>query len=266
MAFAVACASSSTPPAAPAAAAPATPPPSTTSPVAAPSAVRPASSASGPVAPATSAVAGAPAPEDPSAVAAADCRIVPELELAYEKLGQGQPKKQWIMDAGAKLLEPETAERVLTGISQEIVSAIAHRKYGKLGALASKEGVCMRAARDAPCQVLSDRALAGCEWRSSSTDDAPPRYSCGEAFRRIFYSRDFLHLGKPHFNCFAGAGGGAQRAPIIASGPRLGYVELRSEEADGVHSLWFVFDGDPRAPELVEIISDNSGGRSSPTP
>jgi hypothetical protein len=206
-------------------------------------------------------------------VAAGDCHTVAELDLAYDKLGQGQPKKQWIVDAGAKLLEPDSAERVLTGISQEILSALAHKKYGKLGALAGKEGVCMRAARGAPCQVLSDRALAGCaqsrvrtEWPSSPTDDEPPRYSCGEAFRRIFYSRDFLHLGKAHFNCFAGVSDGAQRAPIIASGPRIGYVELRSEEPDGTHSLWFVFDGDPRAPELVEIVSDNSGSRSGANP
>lgn len=130
----------------------------------------------------------------------------------------------------------------------------------------------MRAARGAPCQVLSERALAGCaqsrvrtEWPSSSTDDEPPHYSCGEAFRRIFYARDFLHVGKPHFNCFAGVGEGAQRAPIIDSASHIGYVELRSEESDGAHSLWFVFDGDARAPELVEIISDNSGSRSNAT-
>jgi hypothetical protein len=270
--LAEACASGSTPPAAPAPGSAEAPKASATSQVAGATDEHPASSAGGDVSPATSAVAET-ASRDESPAGADECRVQAELGLAYERLGQGQPRKQWIADARERLLARDEAERVLTGISQEILSAIAHRKYEKLVAFAGKDGVCMRPARGAPCQTLSASALAGCaqsrvrmEWPRSAADPEPPSYSCGEAFRHIFYARDFLHVGKPHFNCFAGVGDGAQQEPIITSGSRIGYVELRSEEADGTHSLWFVFDGAARAPELVEMMSDHYGSPSGANP
>ena len=252
-----ACASSTAPPAAPA-------------PVA--SQAVPASKSA--TEPTTTVVAQAPAPPPPSSDAPAPvpaaapeasdpCHVSQELAQAYEKFGQGGDQREWTANAREKVLLQEDAERAFTGITQEIISAIAHKRYGKLAAFASSDGVCLRAAKGAECQMLSPRALAACAASGLRTpwavDGAPgegPRYTCGEAFRHIFYARDFLHVGKPHFNCFPEPGRGNNASPIVLSGPRLGYVELESDAPDGFRSLWLVFDGTPQAPELVELISD----------
>ncbi|HEX3593748.1 MAG TPA: hypothetical protein VHU80_01565, partial [Polyangiaceae bacterium] len=211
--------------------------------------------------PAPSARAPAPAPSDTDA-----CHVSEELERAYAKLGQGEQRAEWLAQARTKLLSTDDAERALTGITQEILSAIAHRRYDELAAFAAKDGICMRPARGADCRMLSPRMLAGCaasrvrtEWAVDGGATESPRYSCGEAFQRIFYARDFLHVGKPRFDCFPEAGRGNNASPIVLSGPRLGYVELYSEGPDGFRSLWLVFDGRADAPELVEMIADYPG-------
>lgn len=195
-----------------------------------------------------------------------ECGVERELDLAYERIGEGAPRNEWLGSAREKLLPPDVAERAFTGISQEILSALAHRKYEKLAAFVGKDGVCMRVTKNAPCQELSPRALSGCAasrvhitWPIGPGDEEPPPYDCRDAFQHVFYARDFLHVGEPRFNCFSPANGGSGAASIIASGPHLGYVELRSEGSGGTRSLWLVFDGDPRAPELVEMISDHAG-------
>jgi hypothetical protein len=194
------------------------------------------------------------------------CHVAPALAQAFAELGQGQSEAAWTANARAKLLSQEDAERAFTGITQEILSALAHRRYDKLAAFAAKDGVCLRAAKGAACQTLSPRMLAGCaasgvrtEWAVDSGRDEPARYTCGEAFRHIFYARDFLHVGKPRFNCFPAGGRGNNGASLILSGPRLGYVELLSETSEGFQSLWLVFDGSPLSPELVELISEYPG-------
>ncbi|HVW26817.1 MAG TPA: hypothetical protein VHC69_15720 [Polyangiaceae bacterium] len=277
-ALAASCASGTAPPAAPAPEGAVSPPPN-----AAPAKPSGASTtplvgtASGPAANA-SAAETSPAPSTAPAAASNraksagaspaddECGLERELELAYERIGEGAPRNEWLESAREKLLPPDVAERAFTGISQEILSALAHRKYEKLAAFAGKDGVCMRATKNAPCQELSPRALSGCAasrvhitWPVGPGDEEPPPYDCRDAFQHIFYARDFLHVGEPHFNCFSPANGGSGAASIIASGPHIGYVELRSEGAGGTRSLWLVFDGDARAPELVEMIGDHAG-------
>jgi hypothetical protein len=210
-----------------------------------------------------------PPPAVPAASAAQPsdaCHVTEELAAAYRNVGQGENEAVWTANGRAKLLSEEDAERALPGITQEIISALAHRRYDKLAAFAGPDGICMRAAKGAACQMLSPRALAGCaasgvktEWNVDDGKDTPERYTCSEAFKRIFYARDFLHVGKPRFNCFPAPGRGNNASPVMASGPRLGYVELYSEGNDGFRSLWLVFDGSPTAPELVELISDYPG-------
>ena len=89
---------------------------------------------------------------------------------------------------------------------------------------------------------------------ATPTHSDAPQYSCGEAFRKIFYARDFLHA-KAEFNCFPEPGRGNNPAPIVLSGPRIGYVEFHTGGEGDYRSLWLVFDGAPNAPELVEMIS-----------
>jgi hypothetical protein len=193
-----------------------------------------------------------------------ECGVERELELAYDRIGEDAPRNEWLENARAKILSPDVAERAFTGISQEILSALAHRRYEKLAAFAAKDGICMRATTKAPCQMLSPRALSGCAasrvhitWPVGPGDEEMPQYDCGDAFRHVFYSRDYLHVGAPRFNCFSPRSGGSIEAAVIGSGPHLGYVELSGEGAGRAQTLWLVFDGDPRNPELVEMISDS---------
>jgi len=278
-ALAVACTPASAPPAAPAAVETA---PATTSSAGASGGAPPAVAAAAVAVPVggsaesaastTSSVAthaapgepGKPAPQRAADDADDSCHVTVELARAYQKFGKGERRRQWIANARVKVLSADDAERALTGISQEILSAIAHKRYEKLAAFAGKDGICLRAAKGAECRVLSTRDLAGCsasrvrsDWRTGPADGDTAKFSCGEAFRRIFYARDYLHVGKPRFNCFDEAGSG-DAASIMASPPRLGYVQLYSEGPGGARSLWLVFDGDPRAPELVEMINDGS--------
>jgi hypothetical protein len=177
-------------------------------------------------------------------------------------MNPGGDSHKWIAEAGARLLQPDVAERALTGVSQEILSAIAHKRYDKLAAFAGPDGICMRAAKGAECKMLGAKALAGCsasrvraEWSVGTGADEAPKYSCGEAFRKIFYTRDFLHASA-RFNCFAEPGRGNNAAPVVISGPHFGYVEAYSQTEEGTRSLWLVFDGKPEAPELVEMIAE----------
>jgi hypothetical protein len=200
----------------------------------------------------------APQPADPPDA----CHVNEQLQLAYESLKPEGRKAEWLANARVKLLPQEDAERAFTGIAQEIVSALAHKNYGKLAAFAPKEGICLRAAKGAPCQNVSPRMLTACSasgtrspWAVDDGHSDAPQYTCGEAFRKIFYARDFLHA-KAEFNCFPEPGRGNNAAPIVLSGPRIGYVEFHTESDAGYRSLWLVFDGAPNAPELVEMISE----------
>jgi hypothetical protein len=177
----------------------------------------------------------------------------------------GGSARKWIAQAGARLLEPYVAPRALTGVSQEILSALAHRRYEKLAAFAASDGICMRAAKGAECKMLGAKALAGCsasrirsEWAVDTGGSVLPKYTCSEAFQKVFYSRDYLHA-PARFNCFPEPGRGNNAAPIILSGPHLGYVELHVDTDAGPRSLWLVFDGKPEAPELVEMIAEYWG-------
>jgi hypothetical protein len=96
-------------------------------------------------------------------------------------------------------------------------------------------------------------------WAVDDGHSDNPQYTCSEAFRKIFYARDFLHA-KAQFNCFPEPGRGNNASPIVLSGPRIGYVEFHTEGEGGFRSLWLVFDGAPNAPELVEMISEYPKG------
>jgi hypothetical protein len=228
----------------------AAPPPSPPSPVS--KATAPAASAAG-------------SPSRPTD-APDSCHVSEQLELAYESMKPEGRKSEWLANARVKLLLQEGAERAFTGISQEIVSALAHKSYAKLSAFAPKEGICLRAAKGAECQNLSLHMLAACSasgirtpWAVDDGHSDNPQYTCSEAFRKIFYARDFLHA-KAQFNCFPEPGRGNNASPIVLSGPRIGYVEFHTEGEGGFRSLWLVFDGAPNAPELVEMISEYPKG------
>ena len=203
----------------------------------------------------------------PQGAAASDaCHVSEQFALAYETMKPENPKEEWLARARAKLLPKELAERVLTGIAQEVVSALAHKKYEKLAAFAPEDGICLRPAKGAACQIVSKSALAGCSasakrspWAVDDGGSDAPQYSCKEAFQKIFYARDFLHA-KAEFNCFPEPARGNNPAPVVLSGPRLGYVEFHTEGEDGFRSLWLVFDGTEKAPELVEMISEYPRG------
>ena len=261
--FGVARCASGTPPSSSATAAsePAAPV-ATASPEPAPAAATAAVPSEPPKAPAAAAPQKAQPAEPPDA-----CHVNEQLQLAYEALKPEGRKAEWLANARVKLLLQEDAERALTGIAQEIVSALAHKNYGKLAAFAPKEGICLRAAKGAPCQNLSPRMLTACSasgtrspWAVDDGHSDAPEYTCGEAFRKIFYARDFLHA-KAEFNCFPEPGRGNNAAPIVLSGPRMGYIEFHTDGEGGRYrSLWLVFDGAPNAPELVEMISEYPRG------
>lgn len=253
-----------------------TPPPSATvaavdtapaAPTAAPEPAKVAAPASTPPDSPKATAPTAPAPSGPKAADAPDsCHVSEQLALAYETMKPEVRKAQWLAEARVKLLLQEDAERAFTGIAQEIVSALAHKSYAKLAAFAPADGICLRAAKGAPCQNLSPRMLAACSasgkrspWAVDDGHADAPQYTCGEAFRKIFYPRDFLH-SKAEFNCFPDPGRGNNASPIMLSGPRLGYVEFHAENEGGFRSLWLVFDGAPNAPELVEMISEYPKG------
>jgi hypothetical protein len=213
--------------------------------------------------PATTASVATAQTGSPQVAAASDtCHVSEQFALAYETLKPENPREAWLASARAKLLPKELAERVLTGIAQEVVSALAHRKYEKLAAFAPEDGICLRPAKGAACQIVSKSALAGCSasakrspWAVDDGRSDAPQYSCKEAFQKIFYARDFLHA-KARFNCFPEPARGNNPAPVVLSGPRLGYVEFHTEGEDGFRSLWLVFDGTEKAPELVEMVSE----------
>jgi hypothetical protein len=258
------CASGTPPPSATVAAvdtAPVPPPASEPAKVAPPASTTPDSpkpTAGAPTAAASSAPKAADAPDS--------CHVSEQLALAYETVKPEGRKAQWLAEARVKLLLQEDAQRAFTGIAQEIVSALAHKSYSKLAAFAPADGICLRAAKGAPCQNVSPSMLAACSasgkrtpWAVDDGHSDPPQYTCGEAFRKIFYPRDFLH-SKAEFNCFPEPGRGSNASPIMLSGPRLGYVEFHTESDGGFRSLWLVFDGAPNAPELVEMISEYPKG------
>jgi hypothetical protein len=237
--------------------------PVASAPVAAP-AVRdvPAASAPSSEAPPAGSV-GSPASKVSSTSWPPACHVPEELSHAFEAMNPGGDSHAWLVQAGARLLEPDVAERALTGVSQEILSALAHRRYEKLAAYAAPEGICMRVARGAECKMLGGKTLAGCaasrvrsEWPGAANGEEHPKYSCGEAFRNVFYTRDYLHA-PARFNCFPEPGRGKNPSPIILSGPHFGYVEAFSQTDEGTRSLWLVFDGKPEAPELVEMIAES---------
>lgn len=225
--------------------------------------------------PASSPVAAAPSPpkveKTPEARPAAPptptdpCHIDDELNLAHAAFAEKEPAATWRAAARSHLLSRENAERALSGIAQEIVSALASRRYEKLRNFSDEDGICLRAARGAACETLTPDELTACghfgkrrAWAVDEGKDSPPEYTCGEAFRKIFYARDFLRAPEVRFNCFPEAGRSKNTAPIILSGPASGYVEFHDPgPADGTwRSLWLVFDGEPTAPVLVEMISD----------
>ncbi len=216
------------------------------------------------VASGASGAGGAPAASaasvNPSGTAADSCHVDDELTRAFTSTNPGGDEKAWVDGARARLLDQTDAERALTGISQEIVSAIEHRRFDKLSRLVGSGGLCLRTAKGAPCSELTVAEVRGCgaaRLKTSWTpgDDARPGM-CGREFRKTFYARDFLREGRVRFNCFADDGGPG--APVVQSGSRLGYVEFRAEpSAEGRgESLWMVFGGTPLAPELVELIRD----------
>lgn len=223
-------------------------------------ALRPASTptavASGPNgAPVTSS-----APATPSGPSADSCHVDDELTRAFASTSAGGDAKAWVDGARARLLDRTDAERALTGISQEIVSAIEHRRFDKLSRLVGSGGLCLRTAKGAPCNELTVAEVRGCgaaRLKTSWTpgDDARPGM-CGREFRKTFYGRDFLREAAVRFNCFTDDEGPG--APVVQNDSRLGYVEFRADpSADGrVESLWMVFAGTALAPELVELIRD----------
>jgi hypothetical protein len=206
-------------------------------------------------------------PAAPKAPPADPCHIDDELTRAHAAFAASAPPAEWLREARSRLFSAEEAERALGGIAQEIVSALASLRYEKLRSFADEKGVCLRAAKGAACETLSLDELAACghfgKRRAWAVDDGkspPTEYTCGEAFRKIFYARDFLRAPEVHFNCFPEPGRGKSAAPIVLSGPARGYVEFHDPgpgPADATwRSLWLVFDGEPEAPVLVEMISD----------
>jgi hypothetical protein len=218
-----------------------------------------------------------PAAQPPSVASAAppaadggtaSCHWNEELSAAFSQIAPNIDEKAWLATARSRLWPEVYAERALTGISQEIVSALAHKRYDKIAALVGPNGLCLRAAKGADCQTLSARELTACahsgkrtKWAVDSGRDEEPSYTCSEAFRHIFYSRDFLRKGKPSYNCFPAPGRGNNGSPVIRSGPAHGYVELfdPGSDTEQYQSLWLVFDGEPNAPVLVEMISEYWG-------
>ncbi|HEX7671441.1 MAG TPA: hypothetical protein VF395_17730 [Polyangiaceae bacterium] len=201
----------------------------------------------------------------PPAASSDPCHIDDELKLAHGAFAAKEPMGPWLTAARPHLLPHDDTERALSGIAQEIVSALAYRHYDKLRNFADEDGICLRAARGAACETLTLQELTACghfgkrrAWAVDEGKDSPPEYTCGEAFRKIFYARDFLRVPEVRFNCFPEAGRSKSAAPIVLSGPAIGYVEFHDPgPADGTWpSLWLVFDGEPTAPVLVEMISD----------
>jgi hypothetical protein len=175
---------------------------------------------------------------------------------------------EWLRQARSRLFSPDLAQRELGGIAQEVVSLLAHRRYDKLVDFASTKGLCLRARKGAPCETLAAEDLATCDrsrkrktWVLGKGQAPSPEYTCGEVLRKIFYARDFLRTASVHFNCFPELGRGNNDSPIVLSSPARGYVEFHDPGvSDGTwRSLWLVFDGEPGAPVLVEMISDYPG-------
>jgi len=206
-----------------------------------------------------------PASPPPSSDANTDsCHSTEELSAAFKALSPGGEESKWVQEGRERLWSEVDAERALGGIAQEIVSALAHKRYDKVAALTAPAGLCLRPAKGAPCETLSARELSVCAhsgkkktWGAGKAGGPPPEYSCGEAFRRIFYTQDFLRKAQVHFNCFPDPGRG-NAAPVVMSGPAHGYVELADPEAGAgeERSLWLVFDGAPDAPVLTEMIAE----------
>src|SRR5262249_45500431 len=127
----------------------------------------------------------APGPSAAPPPAPDACHVSEQLTLAYDALKPETRKAQWVAEAQAKLLIQEDAERAFTGIAQEVVSALAHKNYGKLTAFAPADGICLRPAKGAPCQNVSPRQLTACSasairspWAVDDSHGDAPRYSC----------------------------------------------------------------------------------------
>jgi hypothetical protein len=198
------------------------------------------------------------------------CHWASELGAAFDALHPDTSREAWIASARAHLLPRDVAERSLTGIAQAVVSALAYKRYSKLAAFVGPKGLCLRAAKGAPCETLTAAEIAACglpgsrkrAWPVDDGADAAPQLTCAGALSKVFYARDFLRKAQVQYNCFPAPGRGNNGGPVISSPPALGYVDLHDpgdgESQGSWRSLWLVFDGDPAAPELVEMMAEYS--------
>jgi len=193
------------------------------------------------------------------------CHVDEELTHAHDAMAEPTELSDWLAQARSRLFAPDVAQRELGGIAQEVVSLLAHRRYDKLVDFTTTKGLCLRARKGAPCETLAAEDLATCghsqkrkTWSLGKGQEPSPEYTCGEAFPKIFYARDFLRKAAVHFNCFPESGRGSNGSPVVLSRPARGYVEFHDPGgSDGIwRSLWLVFDGEPGAPVLVEMISE----------
>jgi len=164
------------------------------------------------------------------------------------------------------LLSPEQAEREFGALARRIISTLAKGRYGELKTFVGPSGLCLRAAQGGECQTFSAEKVAACSsstevlaWGVDTGADELPKYSCGEAFKKVFYARDF-RKAKPRFNCFPAPGRGNNPNAIIQAGPYAAYVEfyVGSNDIDW-QALWLVFDESDGKPMLRELIAEYSG-------
>jgi hypothetical protein len=199
-----------------------------------------------------------------------ECNWKSELALAFETWRQNSDKyptttrERWEQQGLAHFFPRDEAQQKLSGVAIEVLSALAHQRYADLRQYLGPTGLCVRSGKGAGCRDLSPAELATCstskrsvEWTTSGAAGDRPLYTCGEAFRKIFYSRDFLRAKDVRYNCFPDRVRDKGATPIILSEPARGYVEvLDTDERGAQKTLWLVFDGPPEEPVLTELIAE----------
>lgn len=170
--------------------------------------------------------------------------------------------------AAAQLSLPEVAERQARTTALAVRAALAAADYPALSKLVSARGVCLAASKGADCRWMRASELAGCAanarrevWAVDSGADEPPRYSCAQAMRKIFWAHPGLATAEPSFNCFRAradnSGASLARAELGAEV----YVELFADDPElpgegfGWRSLWLLLAPEGGELRLVGLVS-----------
>jgi hypothetical protein len=182
-------------------------------------------------------------------------------------------RASWVDAEAARLAGPAVAEEHVADFANQVLAAIAAEDYAELAKHVPETGVCLRAAKGAACRWMRPHELARCatsgrreSWEVDSGDDAPTRLTCREAFRRIFYARDFVTEGRKTFNCFPEYARGNNAADVIRTDvPTDFYIEVYAPEIEPVarasewrpwRALWLHVRYRDVRPELVGLTSE----------